>query len=224
MLISVAGSTGLGQVAGVSGSSPAALLTVVARQPDQQVVLLVPGHAATAARRQADLLTAARPDARVEVMISHHHALTLTLVAREILGATAWSAGTDEFVEAVRARLTSVRSLVWGPSVWRLRGTGSALGTRMRCLTGRQDPVVELGAPARIRPGFDGWGLRPRDRVYVSRLAPDLLLGQLGVHRPLLLDTAIEPHAPYAARSAHLLTVVPSEPVSSREPHEGEAA
>ena len=44
MLIAVVGTSGLGRVAGVPGGSPAALLRVVADQPDQEVVVLSPEH------------------------------------------------------------------------------------------------------------------------------------------------------------------------------------
>lgn len=221
MLISVAGSSGLGEVAGIAGSSPAALLQIAARQPDHQVVVLAPAHGADTVRRQAELLRAARPAARVELVVSRHHALTLSLVAHEILAAGIITS-VDDFVEAVHAGLTRARSLVWGPSVWRLRGTGCSLGTRLRCLTGRRDPVVELGSSV-TGPAGDAWRLRPGDRVYGSRSTPALLLRQLGQHHPVLVTTGIDPTDPYA-RSAYPLTVVPADPTSSPSSHESEAA
>jgi len=207
VLIAVVGTSGLGRVAGVPSGSPAALLRVVADQPDQEVVVLTPAHTESTARRQADLVAAARPSARVSVLASQHHALTLTVAADRVLESAPWMTGTDAFLELVRAELSTARSLVWSPSAWRLRGVDLSLGARLRCLVDGRVPVLELGQRATTVP--DGWRARSGDLLYTVGSVPDRLEVQLDSGRLHRVDTRIE-DSPYAPRSAQLLTALPA--------------
>ncbi|HEY5785835.1 MAG TPA: hypothetical protein VIT65_13760 [Microlunatus sp.] len=213
-MISVVGTTGLGRVAGVPVGRPAALLRVVADRPDQHVIVLAPQHAASAARVQADLVSAARPSARVEVVVSRHHALTLALVAERTLRAVEGT-GTADLTTLLESELTSARSLLWCPSVWRLLGVGVALGPRLRSVTGGPGFFVELGDRPRFDHGHDGWRPRSEDRLYGTGVLPELMITQLG-EPPDRVDIEIESGAPYAPPSARLLTALaPETPVDA---------
>ena len=214
MLIAVVGTSGLGRVAGVPSGSPAALLRVVADQPDQEVVVLTPEHTESTARRQADLVAAARPSARVSVLASQHHALTLTVAADRILEAVPWMTGTDAFLELVRAELSTARSLVWSPSAWRLRGVDLSFGARLRCLVDGRGPILELGRLATTPSA--GWRARSGDHLYTAGPVPDRLEIQLDSGRRHRVDTEIEDN-PYAPRSVQLLTALPATPVGAVE-------
>lgn len=209
MLISVVGTTGLGRVAGVPVGSPAGLLRVVADRPDRHVIVLAPQHAASAARVQADLVSAARPSARVDVVLSHHHALTLALVAERTLEAVDRT-GTADVERALAAELDSARSLLWCPSVWRLLGVGLALGPRLRSVAGERGFFVELGDRPRFDDGRDGWRPRAEDRLYGTGSYPALMITQLG-EAPDQVDIEVESGAPYAPPSARLLTALAPE-------------
>ncbi len=214
MLIAVVGTSGLGRVAGVPGGSPAALLRVVADQPDQEVVVLTPEHTESSARRQADLVAAARPSARVSVLASRHHALTLTVAADRILESAPWMTGMDAFLDLVRAELSTARSLVWSPSAWRLRGVDLSLGARLRCLVGGRGPILELGQRAITTP--DCWRPRAGELLYTAGPIPARLEVQLDGGRHHSVDTQIE-DSPYAPRSAQLLTALPATPARAAE-------
>ena len=212
MLIAVVGTSGLGRVAGVPSSSPAALLRVVADRPDQQVVVLAPDHTLATAQRQADLVAAARPSAQVSVLASPHHALTLTVVADRILASSPWLTGTEEFLGRVRAELSTARSLVWSPSAWRVRGVPLSLGARLRCLVGGRGPILELDP--QTSTARDGWRPRADDHVFLAGPVPDRLAAQLGPGRRQLVDTEIE-DSPYAPRPARLLTALAATPADT---------
>ena len=225
MLISVVGTTGLGQVAGVPVGRPAALLRVVANRPDRHVIVLAPRHAESAARVQADLVSAARPSARVEIVMSHHHALTLTLVAERSLRAAERTPTTD-LVELLALELAAARSLVWCPSVWRLTGAGLDLRQRLRSFVEGPGFVVELGDRPQLHPA-DGWRPSAGDRLFTADQLPvPLMITQLGAAASLI-DTEIDPGAPYAPRAARLLTVLTPETTAAGttdHPQESEAA
>jgi hypothetical protein len=210
VLISVVGSSGLGQVAGVPVGRPASLLRVVAERPDQLVVVLAPWHAATAARRQADLVAAARPSARVEVLASQHHALTLTLVAERLLRTAQWSEGGDDVLRRAEEMLASARSLVWSPSVWWLHG-GITLGQRLRCFRSAPGLFLELGQRSRLTESRQGWLPGPGGRLYGVAPSPELMAAQLGTCVLHQVDTEIEPGAPYASSATRLLTALPAD-------------
>ena len=214
MLIAVVGTSGLGRVAGVPSGSPAALLRVVAERPDQEVVVLTPEHTEATARRQADLVAAARPSARVSVLASPHHELTLTVAADRVLESARWMTGMDAFLELVRAELSTARSLVWSPSVWRLRGVDLSLGARLRCLVHGRGPILELGQRASSTP--NGWRPRSDDLLYTAGPVPARLEIQLDSGRPHRVDTQIE-ESPYAPRTARLLTALRATPVRAME-------
>ena len=214
MLIAVVGTSGLGRVAGVPSGPPAALLRVVADRPDQEVILLTPEHTESTAQRQAELVAAARPSARVSVLASTHHALTLTVASDRILESAPWMTGMDAFLELVRAELSTARSLVWSPSAWRLRGGELSLGTRLRCLVHGQGPILELGRRASTMP--DGWRPRSDDVLYTAGPVPARLEVRLDSGRRHSVDTQIE-DGPYPPRSVLLLTALPATPVRAAE-------
>ncbi len=205
MLIVVVGSSGLGRVAGVLSSSPAALLRVVADRPDSEVVVLCPETLQTSARQQADLVAAARPSARVSVITSTHHALTLTVVADRVLTTSPWLTGTDELRVLLRTELAAARSLVWSPAAWRLRGVGLSVGARLRCLVRAGSPIVEL-AP---RPGLtqDSWRTATEHELVSAAVLPTHLADQLGDRGARQVDTMII-DSRWAGRSSQPLTAL----------------
>lgn len=205
MLIAVVGSSGLGRVAGVPSSSPAALLRVVADRPDSEVVVLCPEHLRASTQQQADLVAAARPAARVSVIATAHHALTLTVVADRVLTTNPWLTGVDELSRMLRTELSAARSLVWSPSAWRLRGVGLGVGARIRCLVGGPSPIVEV-APRR-EGARDGWRAAADDRLFTAAALPAQLADQLGDSVPRQVDTMIIDSC-YAGRSTRLLTAL----------------
>ncbi len=211
MLITVVGTSGLGRVAGVPSSSPAALLRAVADRPDQQVVVLTPERTMTTAQRQVDLVAAARPSAQVSVLVSPHHALTLTLVADRVLESAPWMTGTEDFLDLARAELSTAQSLVWSPSAWRLPGFHLSLGARLRCLVGGRGPILELGPP--VSTTRDGWTPPADHRIFTAGPVPTRLAAQLGSRRQSA-DTEIEDN-PYAPRRAWLLTALAAAPADS---------
>ena len=214
MLISVVGSTGLGQVCGVPADRPAALLESVVGHQDRSVLVLAPRYAEHAARRQADLLVAARPGARVRVLASAHHALTLTLVADRVQrsGAVAPAAAED----AVPGLLAQARSLVWSPSIWRLGAPWPGLVARLRSLGAEPGFFLELGSGPYARDARHDWCPSLDQRLHGVRAhdgdaTPELLARQLG---PIVLHqvgTTIHPGAPYTPRGSRLLTILPPE-------------
>ena len=230
VVIAVVGSTGLGRIAGLPVGRPASLLQVVAERPDQLVLMLAPRYAATTAREQADLVAAARPNARVDVVISDHHPLTLTLVADRALRA-AERTGAADVTPIVEADLAAARSLVWCPSAWQLRGADLTLGQRLRALSGGPGFFLELGRRPWLGAARNGWRPRSGDRLYTVGPTPDLLTAQLGVTAPARVRVGVAPGAPYAARAARLLTALlppavagPGSAAATDLTHESEAA
>lgn len=205
MLIAIVGSSGLGRVAGVPGSSPAALLRVVADRPDSEVVVLCPEHLQSSTQQQADLVAAARPAARVSVIASAHHALTLTVVADRVLTTSPWLTGIDELVGTLRTELSAARSLVWSPTAWRLRGVGLGVGARLRCLVGGRSPIVEV-VPRRA-DARDGWRAATDDQLVTVAALPAQLTDQLRDACLRQVDTMIT-DSRYGGSSTCLLTAL----------------
>ena len=206
MLIAVVGTSGLGRVAGVSTGSPAALLRVVADRPDTEVVVLSPEHLVTTAQRQADLVAAARPAARVSVITSSHHALTLTVIADRVLTANPWLTGTDELRGLLRTEMARAHSLIWSPAAWRLRGVRLGVGARLRSLFGGRSQIFEL-APHRSSSS-DGWHPADDDRVFLAGPVPAPLRDLLIVGASQRVDTHVE-DSRHTTGSACLLTALP---------------
>jgi hypothetical protein len=207
-LITVVGSSGYGRVAGVPSSSPAALLRVVADRPDTDVVVLTSLPAQASAQRQAELVAAARPSARVSVISSPHHALTLTVVADRVLTTAPYLTGPDELRRLLGTELARARSLVWSASAWRLRGVGSGIADRLRWLVTGRSPVLETGPSTDT--GRGAWSAATGDQVYAAGPLPAPLADQLDPEHLNRVDTTIV-DSRYAPGSAWLLTALPAD-------------
>ena len=162
--------------------------------------------AQASAQRQADLVAAARPSARVSVISSPHHALTLSVVADRVLRTAPYLTGTDEFRALLRTELSRARSLVWSPSAWRLRSVDAGVGARLRWLVTGRRPVLET-VPA-ADADHDGWSASTGDQVYAAGPLPAPLIDQLDACRLNRVDTTIT-DSRYPSGTTWLLTALP---------------
>lgn len=208
VLITVAGSTGLGQVAGISSTHPAALLRAVEAQPSDHVIALAPWHAASAAREQAHVVLAARPQARVCVLPLTHHALTLTLIGAAALELEHTPDGWSEpggAVQLIKQAAARSRSLVWFPRAWGLDEPEPSVAQRAASLFKAQGFFTEVGA-AGLAAGRTGISWAPNEVVCAAGDPPALLRSQLGSSDCAAVDVRPEPGAPYANKVSVELT------------------
>lgn len=222
MLIAVAGSSGLGQVVGISATHPAALLRAVGDRPDERVVLLAPWYAAPVARAQAHVVLAACPRARVCVLPLAHHALTLTLLGVYVLEAEGEPAGWSEPNEAVQLlhqAAARTRSVVWYPRVLGLRDPAPALAQRLRSLGKAPGYFLELGPGAGLERGRRGLAPRSGENLYAAVEPSPLLRSQLAGTDLAVVSVVGDAAAPYATATSSELTglVQPAHPPVSTE-------
>lgn len=208
MLIAVAGSTGLGQVAGISSTHPAALLKALQTQPSDHVIVLAPQHAASVAREQAHVVLAARPEARVCVLALSHHALTLTLIGAVALELEQTPNGWSEpggAVQVIREAAARSRSLVWFPRAWGLHKPEPSLGQRAASLFKAQGFFAEVGTDG-LAAGRTGISWAPDELVCAAGEPPALLRSQLGGSSCTAVEVSPEAGAPYASKASVELT------------------
>ena len=92
MIVTVLGASHLGELPGLPAADDTALLRLADRGPvPGHVLVLTPAHGLVAAREQAHVLVSAHREVKVCVLPLAHHALTLTLIAYELLSGP----GTD---------------------------------------------------------------------------------------------------------------------------------
>lgn len=208
MLIAVAGSTGLGQVAGVSSTHPTALLDALEAQPSDHVIALAPMHAASVVREQAHVVLAARPQARVCVLALTHHALTLTLIGAVALelehAPNGWSDPSGA-VQVIKEAAARSRSLVWFPRAWGLHKPEPSVGQRAASLFKAQGFFAEVGTDG-LAAGRTGISWAPDELVCAAGEPPPLLRSQLGDSSCTAVDVSPEPGAPYANKASVELT------------------
>jgi hypothetical protein len=211
VLIAVAGSSGLGHVAGVSTAQPGGLLHAVRRSPASHVVLLAPQYASSMAHEQAHVTIAAHPDIRVAVLPFDHHALTLTLMASAVLQLEGVPGGWSDPGEAVQLLMQSAarsRSLVWYPRVFGLSEPSPTWNQRARSLFSPSGYVTELGPAANLEPGLATWSGRREATWFSTGEVPRRLQSQPAAVAPSVVPVLTEINAPYATTASIELAVV----------------
>ncbi len=121
MIVTVFGATGLGELAGLPVDDETGLLRLVdAEHGSSHVLVLTPSHGLVAAREQAHVLVAAHRETKVCVLPLDHHALTLTLIAYDLLSETGTDGDPSQVLLQVRRSAAASRSLLWYPRLWGL--------------------------------------------------------------------------------------------------------
>jgi hypothetical protein len=208
VLIAVVGSSGLNRIEGIASDHPAALLQVDAAASAGHVVLLAPWYAESIAREQAHVLIAAYPRTVVAVLTPRHHPLTLTLIGAAALQTAGRDADPGAVVALVNAGIARSRSLVWYPRVWGLKEP-SPTGGQLLASTFRSPGFFrEIATEPALVPAKAGSPVAPTEEVYVAGTSPTLLHRHLGGATVRLTPVELEPHQPYATKSAVPLTVL----------------
>jgi len=208
VLIAVVGSSGLNPVEGISAEHPTALLQAHSATSAGHVLLLAPWYAESIAKEQAHVLIAAAPRTAVAVLTPRHHPLTLTLigaVAQQTAGA---DADPGLVVALVKAAVARSRSLVWYPRVWGLREPVPTAGQLLASTFRSPGYFREIVTEAVLIPAKAGSPVAPTEEVYVAGSSPTLLHRHLGGAVVRLAPVDLEPHQPYATKSAVPLTVL----------------
>ncbi|SEP70364.1 hypothetical protein [Microlunatus flavus] len=211
MIVTVLGASHLGELPGLPAGDDTALLRVVGQGPvPGHVLVLTPTHGLVAAREQAHVLVAAHPQVKVCVLPLPHHALTLTLIAYELLSGPGTDGDPTALLLQVRRSAEASRSVLWYP---RLRGLDEPQPTLRQGLTDlvrRNGWFRELGgdaADAVVTSGRTGSPFDATDTVHHLAGAPALMTEQLGAARSIEVPVEVE-RAPYWARSTTELTVL----------------
>jgi len=209
VLITVIGVSRLGRVTGLPVDDPAGLLHAVAGATDGHILLLAPLHRASDAREQAHVLLAARPEARVSVLALPHHALTLALVADEVMRRPDLADADPTTVwQLVRQSAARSRSLVWHPRLGGLADHPRTSGELIGDLGRAPGWFCELGPESfTVVPGRRGARFRSGETVLHLGEAPPLLKTQLGDVRAVPVMVEVAP-APYRSRRSVEVTVL----------------
>jgi hypothetical protein len=204
VLIAVAGSSGLGPIAGLSTAEPAALLRAVRAEPTSHVVLLAPRYATSMAREQAHITIAAEPDIRVSVLPFDHHALMLTLTGTTVLQLERVAGGWSDPGEAVQLLMQAAarsRSLVWYPSVFGLRDPPPTWNHRVHSLLSRHGYITELGPAANLEPGLIEPSGRSDANWFATAEVPRRVHAQPAA-APWVVPVRTDRNAPYATKTS----------------------
>lgn len=208
MLVTVIGGSPLGELPGLPADDETALLRLVGPGPvPGHVLVLAPRHALVAAREQAHVLIAAHPGVKVCVLPLDHHALTLTLIAYDLLSGAGTDGDPSLVVLQVRRSADASRSLLWYPRLWGLAHPTPSVRQGLLDLVRRTGWFLELGGPAVIFSGRTDPSFEAADTVHHLAGAPGLMTGQLGGARALEVPVEVE-RAPYWARTTVELTLL----------------
>ena len=208
MLITVLGVSGLGDLRGLPSHDDTALLRLVAAEPGtEHVLVLAPKHGAAAAREQAHVLVAADRRVHVCVLPLDHHALTLSLIAYELLSGPGSEGDPSVAVRRIQRNAARSRSLLWYPRLWGLAEPGATLGQAVTDLFRRTGWFLELGTEPTVVSGRAAPPFAPTDTVHHLPGAPALLQGQLGGARRIEVPVQVE-RAPYWASTSVELSVL----------------
>ena len=208
-----------GRVTGLPADDPAGLLRAVEGAAPRHILLLAPAHRRGDAREQAHVLVAAAPESRVAVVALPHHALTLALVADDVLRRGAGDAAGHDgdptaVLQLVLQSAARSRSLVWHPRLGGLEAHPRTAGELAADLgpargwfaeLGEAGPLAEQGLA--VTPGRAGLRLAPGETVLHAGEAPRLLRAQLGDVRAVPVMVELAP-APYRNRRGVELTVL----------------
>ena len=210
MLITVLGTSRLGRATGLPVGEPAGLLDAVGGATGDHILLLTPLDRAGDAREQAHVLLAADTRARVSVLPLAHHALTLALVADEVLRRPDVADADPTTVwQLVRQSAARSRSLVWHPRLRGLADHTRTPGELLRDLGRAPGWFCELGPDGSfaVTLGRHGARFRPGETVLHAGEAPPLLKAQLGDVRAVPVMVEVAP-APYRSRRSIEVTVL----------------
>lgn len=202
-----------GRVTGLPADDPAGLLRAVEGAAPRHILLLAPAHGRGDAREQAHVLVAAAPGSRVAVVALPHHALTLALVADDVLRRGAEKSAGDDVdptavLQLVLQSAARSRSLVWHPRLGGLEAHARTAGELAVDLGPARGWFAELGRDSlSVTPGRAGLRLAPGDTVLHAGEAPRLLRSQLGDARAVPVMVELAP-APYRNRRGVELTVL----------------
>jgi hypothetical protein len=208
VLIAVVGSSGLNRVEGITAEHPAALFQVDTATAAGHVLLLAPWYAESVAKEQAHVLIAASPRTSVAVLTPRHHPLSLTLIGAAALQTAGTDADPGLVVALVNAAVARSRSLVWYPRVWGLREPTPTAGQLLASTFRSPGFFREIATEPALVPAKAGSPVAPTDEVYVAGTSPALLHRHLGGAVVRLAPIELEPHQPYATKSAIPLTVL----------------
>ena len=206
--MTVSGSSGLGEVVGVSATDPAALLRQAEARPASHVIVLAPWYAVSLVREQAHVLVAGQPHTRVCVLPFRHHVLTLTLlaaVAQELKGAPNGWSEPGGAVQMIKQAAALSRSLVWYPRAWGLDETEASVGQRAASLFRPRGYFTEIGAAGLVE-GRAGLTRTPDETLWSLGEPPALLRTQLSSDTCSPVAVTVADGGPYAARHAVELT------------------
>lgn len=208
MLVTVFGASRLGELPGLPADDETALLRLVGTGPAPgHVLVLTPRHGLVAAREQAHVLVAAHREVHVCVLPLDHHALTLMLIAYDLLSGEGTDGDPSEVVVQVRRSADASRSLLWYPRLWGLAHPTPSVGQGLADLVRRTGWFLELGGPGGVVSGRTDPPFAATDTVHHLAGAPALLTGQLGGARPVEVPVEVE-RAPYWARTTVELTLL----------------
>lgn len=208
MLVTVLGASHLGELPGLPADDETALLRLVGSGPlPGHVLVLTPRHGLVAAREQAHVLVAAHREVKVCVLPLDHHALTLALVAYDLLSGAGTDGDPSSVVLQVRRSAEASRSLLWYPRLWGLSHPTPSVRQGLVDLVRRNGWFLELGGPGVVVSGRADPPFDPADTVHHLPDAPALMTGQLGGARAVEVPVQVE-RAPYWARTTVELTLL----------------
>lgn len=208
MLVTVIGASALGELPGLPADDDTALLRLVGPGTvPGHVLVLTPAHGLVAAREQAHVLVAAHPGVKVCVLPLDHHALTLTLIAYDLLSGAGTDGDPSLVVLQVRRSAEVSRSLLWYPRLWGLSHPTPSVKQGLVDLVRRTGWFLELGGPGVIVSGRTAPPFEAADTVHHLADAPALMTGQLGGARAVEVPLHVE-RAPYWARTTVELTLL----------------
>jgi hypothetical protein len=208
VLVAVVGSSGLNRVEGISSEHPAALLQADQATTAGHVLLLAPWYAESIAKEQAHVLIAASPRTSVAVLTPRHHPLTLTLIGAAAQQTAGADADPGLVLALVNAAVARSRSLVWYPRAWGLREPTPTAGQLLASTFRSPGYFREIATEAALVPAKAGSPVAPTEEVYVAGSSPSLLHRHLGGAVVRLTPIELEPHQPYATKTAMPLTVL----------------
>jgi hypothetical protein len=202
------GASGLGQLPGMPAGEDTGLLRLVeAEPPTSHVLVLTPAYGLVAAREQAHVLVAAHREVKVCVLPLDHHALTLTLIAYDLLSETGTDGDPSQVLLQVRRSAEASRSLLWYPRLWGLAEPPASLGQGLADLVRRTGWFLELGSRREVFSGRQAPPFEATDKVHrLAAAAPALLTQQLGDARVIEVPLEVE-RTPYWARTTVELSV-----------------
>ncbi|MGI3779966.1 MAG: hypothetical protein ACRYG2_04235 [Janthinobacterium lividum] len=208
MIVTVLGAARLGELVGLPADDETGLLRLVeAERGSSHVLVLTPSYGLVAAREQAHVLVAAHRETKVCVLPLDHHALTLTLIAYDLLSGTGTDGDPSQVLLQVRRSADTSRSLLWYPRLWGLTQPSPSLRQSLADAVRRTGWFQELDGRGEVVSGRTNPPFEATDTVHHLSGAPALLVEQLGGARALEVPLEVE-RAPYWARSTVELTVL----------------